>query len=286
MPMPNLSPAHGLGQIIADNAIDIETNTDRDKIMQRIETEVYTVWDRGIRWFHWINLLSMLALLGTGLVIYNGKTLGISGDGKILLKELHVWFGYVFATNLLWRIVQGFTGSHFARWRTLLRPERGHLTTTLRSYLRSLRNGERRPYLGHNPLGRLMVITLLLLMTVQAVTGLLLAGTDLYYPPLGAWIAHWVATSGVEPSTLLPGDKSMVDATAWEEMRAFRGPFTFLHEQVFFVLVGAVILHIAGVVVGEIRERNGLVSAMFTGDKMLTATPVDLPFPDEAGAGE
>lgn len=96
-------------------------------------------------------------------------------------------------------------------------------------------------------------------------------------------IAEWVAASGVAPSALLPGDKSLVDATAWEEMRAFRGPFIFLHEQVFLVLVGAVILHIAGVVVDETRERNGIVSAMFTGDKMLRATPVDLPVPDEAG---
>ncbi|MCB1676205.1 MAG: cytochrome b/b6 domain-containing protein [Halioglobus sp.] len=252
--------------------------------MRRIQTQVYTVWDRGIRWFHWINLLSVLALLGTGLVIYNGKTLGITGDAKVLMKELHVWCGYVFAANLAWRIVQGFTGSHFARWRTLLGPERG-LLRDVPGYLRAVRAGEPRVYLGHNPLGRLMVIALLLLMTVQAVTGLLLAGTDLYYPPFGGWIADWVAASGIEPATLLPGDKSMVDASAWEAMRAVREPFIFLHEQVFFVLIGAVILHVAGVVVAELRERNGLVSAMFTGDKHVTDTPVDALPPDGSSAG-
>ena len=32
----------------------------------------------------------------------------------------------------------------------------------------------------------------------QAVTGLVLARTDLYYPPFGYWIASWVAAPGVE----------------------------------------------------------------------------------------
>ena len=244
--------------------------------MQRVEVNVYRVWDRGVRWFHWINVLSVLALLGTGLVIYNGKTLGIADDAKILMKELHVWFGYVFAANLAWRIVQGFRGSYFARWRSILPLGRGYLAE-LGAYLRSKRSGEPRYYLGHNPLGRLMVLLLFLLMTLQAVSGLVLAGTDLYYPPLGSWIAQWVATSGLEPTSLIPGDKSMVDATTWNEMRAFRKPFITLHVWVFFVLISAVILHVAGVVFAEVKERVALVSAMITGDKALPEKPVDLP---------
>ncbi len=30
-------------------------------------------------------------------------------------------------------------------------------------------------------------------MIVQASTGLLLAGTDTYFPPFGFWIAQWIA---------------------------------------------------------------------------------------------
>lgn len=244
--------------------------------MQRVEINVYRVWDTSLRWFHWINLLSVLALLGTGLVIYNGRNLGISGDAKIWLKELHVWAGYIFAVNLAWRILQGFRGNHFSRWRSILPFNRGYLRE-LRAYLLSLRNGEHRYYLGHNPLGRLLVVLLLLLLAAQAITGLVLAGTDLYYPPLGSWIAQWVAPAGVDPSSLIPGDKSMVDATAWADMRDFRKPFITLHVQLFFVLLGAVLLHVAGVVIAEIRERTGLVSAMFTGDKAVPTAPVDLP---------
>lgn len=244
--------------------------------MQHGELKLYRVWDRGVRWFHWINVLSVMALLGTGLVIYNGKALGVSGDAKIMLKELHVWAGYLFALNLVWRVVQGFTGSHFTRWRSLSPFSRDYLTE-LRTYLHSIRSGEPRNYLGHNPLGRLMIVLLFLLLGAQAVTGLVLAGTDLYYPPLGNWIAQWVAPAGVDPASLIPGDKSMVDATAWSDMRDFRTPFITLHVQVFFVLTGAVLLHVAGVVLSEVKERSGLVSAMISGDKVLPGQPVDLP---------
>ena len=56
------------------------------------------------RVFHWLNALLVIALIGTALVIYNGDALGISADGKILLKSVHVSFGYVMALNLLWRL--------------------------------------------------------------------------------------------------------------------------------------------------------------------------------------
>ncbi|MGM0594622.1 MAG: cytochrome b/b6 domain-containing protein [Pseudomonadota bacterium] len=242
--------------------------------MQSIKAQNYKVWSRGVRWFHWLNVLAVLGLVGTGLVIYNSNTLGISGEAKILMKELHVWVGYLFTLNLLWRLMSGFHNSRFAGWGATL-PFGRSFMSELRLYLRSLRRGEPRSYLGHNPLGRLMITALYLLMGAQAISGLVLAGTDLYYPPLGGWIAAWVAPTGVEPSTLAVGDKSMVDAAAWEAMREFRAPFIGLHIQAFFALLGAVLLHILGVVVGEFRERSGLVSAMITGEKQLKERPVD-----------
>lgn len=235
----------------------------------------YQVWDRSVRLFHWINVVTVLLLIGIGLVIYNGKALGLSADGKLLLKSFHVWIGYAMALNVGWRLVWGFMGGHYARWRTMLPLGRAYFSE-LGSYLASLRDGRPRQYLGHNPLGRLMVLVLLALLVVQVITGLVLAGTDLYYPPLGSWISAWVATPGVDPATLLPGHLEMVDAAAWEVMRAFRAPYITLHTLVFYVLSGAAVVHIAAVVVAEIKERSGLVSAMIHGRKILHGKPVDL----------
>ena len=145
----------------------------------------------------------------------------------------------------------------------------------VRDYIAAFRDGRSRQYLGHNPLGRIAVTCLLLLLLTQAITGLVLAGTDLFYPPLGSWIAGWVAAPGLDPATLVPYAKEMYDETAYEAMRAFRKPFITLHEYGFYVLLVFAIVHIAAVIVTEIREGGNLVSAMFSGIKVLSESPAD-----------
>lgn len=240
------------------------------------ELRFYPVWDRMVRIFHWLNVICVIALAALGTALLWDDELGLSAEGKVLLKTIHVWFGYVLAANLGVRLAWAFVGGPFSRWRALLPLGRGYLQS-LRGYVAGMMSGEAPRYLGHNPLGRLMVTALLALLTVQGVTGLVLAGTDIYYPPIGASIARWVAAPGVDPATLVPGDKTSVDAAAWADMRAFRDPYVETHETVFFILLGAVLLHILGVLVGELREGGSLISAMFTGRKVLDRPPVDAP---------
>lgn len=247
--------------------------------------KTYRVWDRPVRIFHWLNVITVLGLLGVGLIIYNGKALGISADAKLALKSAHVWIGYLMAANLAWRFSWGFVGKGFARWRAILPFGRGYLQD-LNAYGQSLRGGAPRAYLGHNPLGRLMVFALLVLLTIEAATGLVLAGTDLYYPPLGSWIASWVAAPGIDSAGLLPGNKAMVDAAAWSDMRAFRAPYMALHEIGFYLLGGAALLHIVAVAFAEIKDRSGLVSAMIHGNKTLAGQPVDLPVAAQPRVGD
>ena len=192
------------------------------------EYKSYYVWDVSVRWFHWINLLCLLGLIAVGVAILNDKALGVTNDGKILLKTVHVWIGYVFTLNLLWRLVWAFIGGVHARWRAILPGGRGYMND-VRSYIADFIAGRPRQYLGHNPLGRIAVTFLLLLLLTQAITGLVLAGTDLFYPPIGTWIANHIAAPGVDPATLIPYAKDMYDQTAYEGMRAFRKPFITVH---------------------------------------------------------
>jgi Ni/Fe-hydrogenase 1 B-type cytochrome subunit len=238
------------------------------------DLKAYTVWDASVRWFHWINLLCMLGLIAVGVAILNDEALGVTNDGKILLKTVHVWIGYVFAANLLWRLVWAFIGGPHARWRAILPGGHGYMTE-VRVYVTEFRAGRPRQYLGHNPLGRIAVTLLLLLLLSQALTGLVLAGTDLFYPPIGAWIAGWVANPGVDPATLVPYAKEMYDETAYEAMRAFRKPFITVHYYGFYVLLTFAVIHILAVVVTELREGGTLISAMFSGKKILSEPPAD-----------
>src|SRR5688572_6973656 len=90
------------------------------------ELKIHAVWDRGTRWFHWINALCVIGLAGFGLLILNAGSFGIQNPGKALLKTLHVWVGYVFVLNLAWRIVWAFLGNRHARWGALLPGRKGY----------------------------------------------------------------------------------------------------------------------------------------------------------------
>lgn len=238
------------------------------------DLKTYSAWDANIRWFHWINVLCIIGLIAVGVVILNAKLLGVAVEGKILLKTVHVLIGYIFALNLFWRILWAFVGGPDARWRAILPGGRGYLKE-LKRYIADFSAGKPRQYLGHNPLGRIAVTLLLFLLMTQAVTGLVLAGTDIFYPPIGSWIANWIAAPGVDPGTLLPYAKETYDAEAYKAMRAFREPFITLHYYGFYALIILSVIHIVAVVVTELREGGGLITAMFTGKKILNGPPAD-----------
>lgn len=234
----------------------------------------HRVWDRSIRWFHWINVLTVLTLIAIGLVIMNSKALGITDQGKILLKTWHVYVGYVFVLNLAWRIVWGFIGNRYSRWRAIL-PIGADYRRQRRAFVDGIKSGKPAGFMGHNPLGRWMVTVLLIMLTVQALTGLVLAGTDVYKPPFGAYFKSWVAESPATEAQVQPYSDVGVNEAAYKEMRDFRSPFKEVHEYSFFVLAGLIILHVLGVIIAECRERNGLISAMFTGRKVFKDKPLD-----------
>ena len=238
------------------------------------EYRTYRVWDAPTRWFHWINVLAVLGLIGVGLVILFSRDLGISLDGKITLKTIHVIIGYVFVLNLLWRLVWGFFGNAHARWRAVLPGGPGY-PRAVRAYAAAFVEGHPQVYVGHNPLGRLAVTVIFLLLVVLAATGLVRAGTDLYYPPFGGFVGEYVAKPAVDPETLAPYDMTMVDEAKFARLKAFKHPFGVVHMWSAYLLMAMIVLHILAVVITELREGGGIISAMFTGRKVLTREPVD-----------
>jgi cytochrome b len=58
-------------------------------------------------------------------------------------------------------------------------------------------------------------------------------------------------------------------------MRSFRSVVLTIHYWSFFSLLLAILIHIGGVVVTELREGSGIVSAMFSGQKVFDPEPRD-----------
>ena len=237
--------------------------------MQITKEQVF-VWSRNIRLFHWINVVAILLLIALGSMILHSKTFGIAGDGKVLLKTIHVLVGYVFACNLIFRLIIGFVGKGYERWHKTLPFNSG-----FKAEFTEFKAGKKQTYKGHNPAGKLMVLALLSLMTVQMISGLVIAGTDIYYPPFGHYFAESIAIDKDNLAAIQPYSKENVDEVAYQAMRDIRNPFITAHVYVFYCLLFLIPLHIIGVVIAERREKSALVSAMVNGYKYLPKNNTD-----------
>lgn len=134
----------------------------------------------------------------------------------------HRWTGYAALVLIAGRLVWGFVGSAHARFASFApTPER------VREHVRGLLRGRVPNYVGHSPLGALMMLALVSLVIALGATGWLQT-TD----------AFW-------------GDESLQDA----------------HETLANVLLMTAGMHaIAAIVIGRL-ERVRLVKAMVTGVK-------------------
>ena len=136
---------------------------------------------------------------------------------------MHVWIGYAFVLNLAFRMIWATFGSAQASWRAMLPGGRGYIQH-LGAFVADWRAHRTRQYVGHNPVGRIAVLVLMLLLLTQAITGLILAGTDLFMPPIGGMARRQASPHpGVDPASLVPYAPQLYDPTAYAAMRAWRG---------------------------------------------------------------
>lgn len=232
----------------------------------------HNAWPAAVRWFHWINFICILGLFAMGLIMLNKSGLGITGnEAKIGLKVVHVLFGYVFVTNLLIRTILGFVGPANMRWSKVF-PGRG-FGAELKRFKAVEAAGRGNAWLGHNPKGKLALSVIYVLLFTMAVTGLVRAGTDIYYPPFGSYVASYVAAEGVDPSSLVPYDKSAVDETRYKAVGEFKGTWGKVHIYSSYALALLILLHIISVVIVEVGQRGSLISSIFSGRKIFSGPP-------------
>lgn len=164
------------------------------------------VWDPLIRIGHW-------ALVATVAAAWLTR----HGGGA-----LHEWLGYASLALIVLRVCWGFAGPRRARFASFVR--RPHDTLP---YARSVLACSEPRYVGHNPLGGWMIVTLIAAIAAVDLTGVLYT-TDRY------WGVAWVED---------------------------------LHETISDVLFGLIALHVAGVVIASRRHGENLVAAMIHGRK-------------------
>lgn len=177
------------------------------------------VWDLPTRLFHWL-----LAVAFT--VAY------ITHDQNTYL-DVHVFAGYLFFGLLLFRLLWGVIGSHYARFGDFI-----FRWNVVRDYLKFLFTANPQRYLGHNPAGGWAIVALITLGLVISVSGLLVLGGEEQHGPLAGLLS-------------------------FEQGHLFKE----LHETASLLMLLLVVVHILGVVVESVLHRENLIAAMISGHK-------------------
>jgi len=178
----------------------------------RTASRTVAVWDLPLRLWHWALAVSILAAWFTPTVY----------------DRLHRIVGYTVLALLAFRLVWGFWGSRYSRFRMV-----GVRLRAAPGYLWNLRRGMTGRYIGLNPAGTLMLVALLFAIAVSAITGALSVTVTFF----GVW---WI-----EDTHAVASDAVIV----------------------------LVVLHIAGVVLMGILQRESLIRAMITGRKRIRRHP-------------
>jgi len=196
------------------------------------------VWDLPIRLFHWL----LVACIVGSLICVN-----IGGNAI----QWHAYFGYSILTLLIFRIIWGFIGSTHARFASFL-PNREAITNYLQ--------GKSPRFLGHNPIGALSVFALLLVLSVQAVTGLFVDDEIAFQGPLSKYLS--------------------------ESSVSF---LSEMHESNQVVIYTLIAIHIAAIWYYKKLKGEDLIRPMISGDKEIDPSeeakysPSDLGRPSKDG---
>jgi cytochrome b len=187
--------------------------------------DVTRVWDLGVRLFHWLLVAAVAIALVTGL----------SGPRNVL--NIHIAAGAVIGGLVAFRILWGLVGSTYARFSSF--PVQ---RVAINEDLAGLVAGRRPRYLGHNPLGSLMALALLAILSLSVMTGVVtLGGVDKQGP--------------------------LAFATSYNAGKATQG----LHQALAYVLLALIGGHLLGVAYESVHGQPDLIRAMLTGKKVASA---------------
>lgn len=184
------------------------------------------VWDLPLRLFHWLLVTSIIAS-------YVTAKLGIDW------MQWHFYLGYGTIGLLVFRILWGFFGPRHARFSSFI-----HRPSAVWLYLRNMLNKGSVRSIGHNPVGGLVVLLMLLLLAVQAGTGLFTTDDVVWAGPYNS------AVSSATASTL-----------------------STLHNINFNIILGVVGLHIAAILFYALYKKQNLVVPMVHGHLPAALVP-------------
>ncbi len=209
----------GINWIASGNRKNTIWQNIMDTCTENLNTVV--VWDPYVRIFHWGLVASIAVAAITGFLL-----------GPYWIP-VHVVGASLALGLILLRIIWGFSGGTYARFSSFVM---GPLRVL--GYLGDVLTGRETRYIGHNPLGGLMVLALLAVVIMLGFSGAAVLGASSKAGPLAFAIPY--------------------KDSGW---------LREIHETLALGLMLLIALHIAGVVFESRRQRENLARSMVTGIK-------------------
>jgi len=199
------------------------------------------VWDKFVRGFHW-------ALVALFLTSY------LTGEEN---SNIHIYSGYLIAVLVTSRVIWGFVGTRHARFTDFVRSPAATI-----AYARSMIKGKPQNYSGHNPLGGIMVVALLITLAATCLSGMQLYALEEGKGPLAqdiqlAMFEVAAANAEDDDDSGYKTQRKGPDDEFWEEV----------HEATVNTMLLLILLHIGGVIFASLQHKESLVRAMITGRK-------------------
>lgn len=163
------------------------------------------IWDLPTRLFHWALALAVVAMIVAAKIGGNAM-------------QLHMRLGYAVFALLVFRLLWGFAGGHWSRFR--------HFVPTparLRAYLAGRLDPAQ--HAGHSPLGALSVLAMLAVLALQVASGLFADDEIAYSGPLTGKVSEAVVRlatryhAGIGQVTVLTLIALHLGAIAWYAWR-------------------------------------------------------------------
>lgn len=212
------SSSNALRRDDAEQRFDVETSTAPSPARHTAAPVAVQVWDPALRIFHWLLAVATAAALVTGEV----------GGPWI---EWHGRAGELIAGLLAFRLTWGVIGAPTARFTGFVRGP-----AAIRRYLRGDWQG-----IGHNPLGALAVLALLLLGMLQVTSGLFANDDIAFQGPLAGLVSsQWSDRAGG------------------------------LHQKLSWLLIGMVGLHLLAIAWYRLARKDDLIGPMLHGRRGLS----------------
>jgi cytochrome b len=198
-----------------------------ETLKSTVNNGVLPVWDLGVRLFHWLTVACVVVAATTGFLL----------EGNWL--NWHIAAGASLAVLIALRLIWGFTGSSYSRFKNLTLSLGAAL-----NHLSEIRTGIVHREGGHNAFGSWMVLALIASLIGLVLSGLALLGGMLKQGPGKSFLSFDVGVFMREP-----------------------------HEILAYGLLALIVLHLGGVWFETRRSGENLTRAMLTGNKTVGFKP-------------